>query len=248
MMHCRRAGVDVEEQVRRGTPLLKHKEGGVGCRGREAKLSKIGGEPLVPCARSLLETIERSLQETHMVRMSRVNKAWRLLTVDGLLQVSVKKSVLHVQLVDRPAPGSGDAEDDADRRWLDDGAERLIVVDAVALSEAANNPASLVTGKGTIGVEFMLINPLACHNIGARGLGDDPPSVVVDECLVLLSHSRPPLQVCECSPVVPRDWGDGSGGEGHLSRRSRRRWWWREDVVLNRPQGACLRPRHRPAD
>ena len=102
-----------------------------------------------------------------MVRVSRVNKARRLLTVDGLLQVSVKKGVLHVQLVDRPAPGSGDAEDDADRRRLDDGAERLIVVDAVALSEAANDLASFVIGKGTTGVEFMLVNPLASHNVRA---------------------------------------------------------------------------------
>ena len=60
-----------------------------------------------------------------MVRVSRVNKARRLLTVDGLLQVSVKKGVLHIQLVDRPAPGSGDDEDDVDHRWLDDGAEVL---------------------------------------------------------------------------------------------------------------------------
>ena len=81
----------------------------------------------------------------------------------------VKKGVLHVQLVDRPAPGSGDAEDDADRRWLDDGAERLIVVDAVVLSEAANNPASLVKGKRTIGVEFMLINPLAVTTFAPGG-------------------------------------------------------------------------------
>jgi len=217
-MRCRRAGVDVEEQVRRGTPLLKHKEGGVGCRGREAKLSKIGGEPLVPCARRLLETIERSLQETHMVRVSRVNKAWRLLTVDGLLQVSMKKSVLHVQLVDRLAPGSGDAEDDADRRRLDDRVERLIVVDAVALSEAANNPASLVTGKRTIRVEFVLINPLASHNIRAGWSRDEMPCVVVDEGLELVHHGSTPLGVGKCTPVVSRYWGNGSGDECDLSR------------------------------
>jgi len=53
--------VDVEEQVHRGAPLLKHKEGGVGRRSGKAKLSEIGGEPLVPCARGLLKTIEKSL-------------------------------------------------------------------------------------------------------------------------------------------------------------------------------------------
>ena len=71
-----------------------------------------------------------------MVRVSRVNKAWRLLTVDGLLQVSVKKGVLHIQLVDRLATRGGDAEDDVNRHRLDDGAEGLIEIDAGALGEA----------------------------------------------------------------------------------------------------------------
>jgi hypothetical protein len=78
-----------------------------------------------------------------MIGASRVNKARRLLTVDGLLQVAVKKGVLHIQLVDRPATGGHDAKDDAYHRRLDDGAEGLIVVDAVTLSEATNDPASL---------------------------------------------------------------------------------------------------------
>ena len=128
----------------------------------------------------------------------------------------VKKGVLHVQLVDRPAPGSGDAEDDADRRWLDDGAERLIVVDAVALSEAANNPASLVTGKRTIGVEFMLINQLASHNVRAGWARDETLGVVVDEGLVLIRHGSTPQGIGESAPVVPWYRGDGGGDEGDL--------------------------------
>ena len=167
---------------------------------------KIHGEPLVPRPRSLLEAVEGSLEETHMVVVSRVNKARRLLTVDGLLQVAVKKSVLHIQLVDQPATGSGDAEDDANRRRLDDRVEGLIVVDAVALSEAVNNPASLVTGKGTVGVEFMIINPLASHNVRARWSRDETLGVVVDEGLVLVRHGGTPLRVGECTPVVPRYW------------------------------------------
>jgi len=118
--------------------------------------------------RSLLEAVEGSLQKTHMIGASGVNKARRLMTVDGLLQVAVKKGVLHIQLVDRPATRGGDAEDDMNRRRLDNGAKGLIVVDVVALSEATNDPASLVTGKRTVGVEFMLINPLASHNVHAR--------------------------------------------------------------------------------
>ena len=91
----------------------------------------------------------------------------------------------------------------------------------------------------------MFINPLARHNIGTRGLGNEPPSVIVDECLELLSHGSPPLRIRQSSPVVPRDRGGACSDESHLSRRSRRRG---EAVALNRPQRACLRPRHRPGD
>ena len=152
--------------------------------------------------------------------MSRVDEAGRLLTVDGLLQVSVKKGVLHVHLVDRPTPGSGDAEDDADRRRLDDRVERLIVVDAVALSEAADHPAGLVTGEGAVGVEFMLINPLARHNVGTWRSGYKAPCVVVDQGLLLVCHGRPPLWVSKGAPVVPRDRGDRRSS-CDVSRRSR---------------------------
>ena len=65
--------------------------------------------------------------------VSRVNKARRLLTVDGLLQVAVKKSVLHIQLVYRPSARSGDAEDDPNSGRFDNRTERLVVVDAVLL-------------------------------------------------------------------------------------------------------------------
>jgi hypothetical protein len=82
--------------------LFKHKDGDVGGRRNEPKLSKVHGESLVPSSWGLLKTIERPLEEANMVRSSRVEKARRLLTVDSLLKVAVKKGVLHVQLVHGP--------------------------------------------------------------------------------------------------------------------------------------------------
>ena len=68
-----------------------------------------------------------------MVWGSRVDEAVRLLAVDRLVQMAVKKGVLHVQLMYRPGARSGDAEDDADGSQFDDRTERLVVVDAVLL-------------------------------------------------------------------------------------------------------------------
>jgi len=208
---------------------------------------KVRGEPLVPCPRSLLEAVEGSLQKTHMIGASGVNKARRLLTVDGLLQVAVKKGVLHIQLVDRPATRGGDAEDDTNRRRLDNGAEGHIVVDVVALSEATNDPASLVTGKRTVGVEFMLINPLASHNVHARWSWDETPGVVVDEGLVLVRHGSEPLGVGECAPVVPRDRRNSRGDEGDLCRGRRWRRRRREAEPVDRLERASLLPSDWPA-
>jgi len=68
-----------------------------------------------------------------MIRCSGVDEAGRLLAVDRLVQMAVKKGVLHIQLMYRPGARSGDAEDDADGSRFDDRTERLVVVDAVLL-------------------------------------------------------------------------------------------------------------------
>jgi hypothetical protein len=42
-----------------------------------------------------------------MIRSNRVEEAWWLLAVDGLLKMTVKKGILHAQLVKRPCTGGG---------------------------------------------------------------------------------------------------------------------------------------------
>jgi len=74
----------------------------------------------------------------------RVDESRWLLAVDGLLQVTVNKGVLHIELMDQPEVGGGDAEDDTNRCRFDNQTEGLVVVDAVLLGEAADHPASLV--------------------------------------------------------------------------------------------------------
>ena len=105
---------------------------------------------LVPGARGLLQTIQRALQQANMIRTYRINKTRRLLAVNRLLQMTMEKSILHIKLVDWPGSRSSDADDDSYHGRFDDGAERLVVVDAVALREPANHPTRLVAGKGTI--------------------------------------------------------------------------------------------------
>jgi hypothetical protein len=78
--------------------------------GDEAELPEAGGETLVPGPRSLFQTIERALQKTNIIRVSGVDEAWRLLGVHSLLQMTMKKSILHVQLVNQPGARSSKVE------------------------------------------------------------------------------------------------------------------------------------------
>jgi hypothetical protein len=52
----------------------------------------------MPSKRRLFETIERLNEVTEMLRASRINKAWGLTHIDLLLQDSMQKSILNIQL------------------------------------------------------------------------------------------------------------------------------------------------------
>jgi hypothetical protein len=140
-----------------------------------------------------------------MIWGARVDESWRLLAVDGLLEVAVKKGVLHVQLVNGPGAGRGDAEYGPNGGRFDNRAEGLVVVDALALGEAANNPASLVAGKGPIGMKLVPEDPLPRHDVGSRGPRNELPGVVVDEGLVLIHHRGTPVGVGQRTAVVRRN-------------------------------------------
>jgi len=137
----------------------------------------------------------------------------------------VEEGILHVELADRPIPGRSNAEHGADRGRLDDRAEGLVVVDAGLLGETADDPARLVPGEGTVGVEFVLEQPLPSNNVSTRGPRDKAPSAIVDQRLVLIGHRSAPIGVGEGAAIVRRDRrGDGGG----------------EAVALDSTQGAGL--------
>jgi hypothetical protein len=79
----------------------------------------------------------------------RIDEARRLLAIDCLVQMAMKKGVLHVQLMDRPGARNSNAENSPDGGWFDNRAERPIVVDAVTLLETTDDPPGLMTSQGS---------------------------------------------------------------------------------------------------
>jgi hypothetical protein len=123
----------------------------------------------------------------------------------------VEERVLDVQLVDRPRTRDGDAEDNSNRCRFDSQAKGLVIVDAMLLGEAADDPVCLVAGEGAIGVVLMFENPLAGDDFGTGRTRYEPLGVVVDQRLELFGHGHPPVGICEAAAVVRRDRRDRRG-------------------------------------
>ena len=139
-----------------------------------------------------------------MIYSGTVDETWWLLVVDRLVEVAMKKGILHIQLVDRPGAGDGNAENGPNGGLFDHRTEGLVVVNAFSLRKPADHPAGLVTSEGPIGMEFVPENPLARHNVRARRARNKTPGVVVDECLVLSHHRSPPVGIGQGAAVVRR--------------------------------------------
>ena len=74
-------------------------------------------------------------------------------------------------------------------------AESLVVVDTGALSEALENPASLVSLESAVSPALVSPDPLAGDDAGARRTGHEIPRLVGEERRVLLFHRASPMRV-----------------------------------------------------
>jgi hypothetical protein len=93
-------------------------------------LSKERGESLVPRSGSLLEPVQGLLEQADVVGSDRVDETRRLLAVDSLLKVTMKKSILHIELVKSPATGRGNTQEGLNGRRFDNRTEGLVVVES----------------------------------------------------------------------------------------------------------------------
>ena len=81
------------------------------------------------------------------------------------------------------------------------------------MSEAPQNPASLVAIKGLICKELVTINPLAGHQIDTRRPRNKAPGVIGEKGVILGLHSRAPIGVGQSIANRPRQWRHGHSVE-----------------------------------
>jgi hypothetical protein len=105
----------------------------------------------------------------------------------------VEEDVLHIQLLNRPDARCGNSEHRASGGRFHNWTESLIVLHPGVLSEASENPVSLVEVESPIGEELVCEHLLASDNIGAMGSGNKLPSPITHQGPILHLHSRTPV-------------------------------------------------------
>ena len=96
-----------------------------------------------------------------MIRRRRILKTKGLLTIDCFAKRAMKKGIFDVKLVNGPCGRHCYTEDGANGARLNDGRESFFIVNAMLLRKTATNPASFITRKTTVGMEFLTENPFA---------------------------------------------------------------------------------------
>ena len=113
-----------------------------------------------------------------MIRLSGVDEADGLLTVDLLGEMAMKERVGDVHLVDGPCAGDRQLEDSADSAWFDNRGEGVGEVHARPLLKTTNHPSSLVVLERTVRASLVAKHPLARDDVGTRGSRNKLPCAV----------------------------------------------------------------------
>jgi hypothetical protein len=146
--------------------------------------------------------------------VSRICKASRLTAVDCLSEGAVEKSILHVELLNRPVTANSNGEHRAHGGRFHNRAERLIVVHTGALSETPEDPMSFVAIEGAIGAKLVSENPLAGDDVRVTRPENKFSGPVAHEFPVLIFHCRTPIRIDECGTDRGQDRRQRRGGEG----------------------------------
>jgi hypothetical protein len=136
--------VNIEEKVGGGCGGTEDEEGVVAFRGDKTNGVKEVGEAEKPSAGRLFETVKGFFEATNVVGVGGVEETRRLGAVDGLSELTVEEGIFDIKLMNGPLFGSGNAEDDANGGWFDNGTEGFTVIHTSLLSEATQYPSSLV--------------------------------------------------------------------------------------------------------
>jgi hypothetical protein len=102
-----------------------------------------------------------------------------VLTVNGLIEMTVKENILDIQLMDWLGVHGGNAQNEVNGGRLNHWTESLCIINTVLLGEATDDPSSLLPCERAVRIEFVAEYPFVGHHI----------DTLQDEQLKTMCHS-----------------------------------------------------------
>src|SRR5438105_8046177 len=167
------------------------------------------GEALKPCAESLLEAVERATETTDVTIRDRVSR--RRVHVDLLMQLTMKKSILHIKLRDGPSANRSNSNKSMDSGPMSNRSKGLLIITPILLLKPTCNRTRFIALNGAIRAGLNFVDPLARDGNSRRGKKNKIPSASALKSSNLLSHSKLPLRMGNRITIGGRLRERGSG-------------------------------------
>ena len=107
-----------------------------------------------------------------------IAKGW--LHVHFFLEVSIEESILHIYLIKRPTANDSHSNKTSNRCKAGYRSKSFLIVNAIFLSKAFGNEASLVSFNRSISLGFDLVNsPIAYYKLTRRQINHIPSVIFV---------------------------------------------------------------------
>jgi hypothetical protein len=126
--------------------------------GKKISSSDHRGKTLKPSVRSLLKAIKGATKVTNYTLKDRIPRWWAHVNI--LMQLTIKKIILHIKLRDGPFSNRSHSKKSANSGHVSNRSKSLIIITTLLLLKTTSNEMSLIALKRTIRVSLNLIDPL----------------------------------------------------------------------------------------
>jgi hypothetical protein len=144
------------------------------------------GKMLKPSPRSLLKAIKGATKVTNHALRDRILKWWTHVNI--LMQLTIKKGILHIKLRDGPSPNRSHDKKTVNSSHMSNRSKSLIIISTMLLLKTTSNKTSLISLKRTIRASLNLIYPLTSDRTNTWGTRHKIPRASPLKGSNLLSH------------------------------------------------------------
>jgi hypothetical protein len=131
------------------------------------------GKTLKPSPRSLLKAIKGATKVTNHTLRDRISRWWTHVNV--LMQLTIKKDILHIKLRDGPLLNRSHNKKSVNSDHMSNMSKSLIIITTLLLLKTMSNKTSLIALKRTIRASLNLIDPLTSNRMNTWGTGHKVP-------------------------------------------------------------------------